>query len=217
MLWSKDWALALKHLLEVEKTVYTEKFYSTYTPTLCQPEILQIFQILHFMTVKSLICLSERVSSCVQLVYAILTASVMHLVSKYGHYERAVTGGLCAKLMADREGQKSQNSCLCHHPGKRPLHLLHQARLSHPKHVFLLVCYCCYIIFGFIGASTSLSFCFWPSGLFCISGSLVEQRENYKNLSGGGGFSPHKRPFTSSNPCRRWSPSGHAKTERSVR
>lgn len=65
-----------------------------------------------------------------QLVYAILTVSVMHLVSKYGHYERAVTGGLCVKLMADREGQKSQDSCLCHHPGEGSRHLLHQPRLS---------------------------------------------------------------------------------------
>lgn len=45
----------------------------------------------------------------------ILPLPVIHLVSKYGHYEGAVTWSLCGKLMADREGQKRQDRWLCHH------------------------------------------------------------------------------------------------------
>ena len=51
-----------------------------------------------------------------QVVYSILPMSFLHLVSKYGHYEGAVTGGLCGKWMTDREGQERRASCFCHHP-----------------------------------------------------------------------------------------------------
>lgn len=80
---------------------------------------------------EALVLLSKRTSPWVQLVYAILTTSVMHLVSKYGHYERAVTGGLCAKLMADREGQKKvRTAASVSTKGEGPLHLLHHPPTS---------------------------------------------------------------------------------------
>lgn len=46
---------------------------------------------------------------------AILPLPVIHLVSKYGHYEGTVAWSLCGKLMADRKGQKRQDRWLCHH------------------------------------------------------------------------------------------------------
>lgn len=48
-------------------------------------------------------------------IVAILLPPVIHLVSKYGHYEGTVAWGLCGKLMADRKGQKRQDRWLCHH------------------------------------------------------------------------------------------------------
>ncbi|KAL1254020.1 hypothetical protein QQF64_016249 [Cirrhinus molitorella] len=52
----------------------------------------------------------KRLFLCVQIVYPILPMSVMHLVSKYGHYERTVTGGLCGKLMATEKGKKDRTA-----------------------------------------------------------------------------------------------------------
>ena len=56
---------------------------------------------------------------CTQVVYSILPMSVMHLVSKYGHYEGAVTSGLCGKLMANREGKKKMGQLPLSPPRQR--------------------------------------------------------------------------------------------------
>lgn len=48
-------------------------------------------------------------------IVAILSLPVIHLVSKYGHYEETVAWSLRGKLMADRKGQKRQDRWLCHH------------------------------------------------------------------------------------------------------
>lgn len=48
-------------------------------------------------------------------IVVILPLPVIHLVSKYGHYEETVAWSLHGKLMADRKGQKRQDRWLCHH------------------------------------------------------------------------------------------------------
>lgn len=94
---------------------------------------------------------------CTQVAYSILPMSVMHLVSKYGHYEGAVTSGLCGKLMANREGQKRRDSCLCHHPDRVAVKRAHCATLwcNVPQKCFsvnqILLSAAVFHIFNFLG------------------------------------------------------------------
>jgi len=60
----------------------------------------------HFLECK----VPPRLFLCTQIVYPILPMSVMHLVSKYGHYEGTVTGGPCGKLMATEKGKKDRTA-----------------------------------------------------------------------------------------------------------
>jgi len=77
-------------------------------------------QIFSVFTSSSLLCklsaiFSQAVARALFEIVAILPLPVIHLVSKYGHYEGTVAWSLCGKLMADRKGQKRQDRWLCHH------------------------------------------------------------------------------------------------------
>lgn len=103
---------------------------------------------------------------CTQVAYSILPMSVMHLVSKYGHYEGAVTSGLCGKLMANREGQKRRDSCLCHHPDRVAVKRAHCATLR------CNVPYTCFFCSSDFAVSSCLSyfpFFFWLCALSSLS------------------------------------------------
>lgn len=86
----------------------------------CVPAESSCQQIFSVFTPSSLLCklsaiFSQAVTRGLLEIIAILPPPVIHLVSKYGHYEGTVAWSLCGKLMADRKGQKRQDRWLCHH------------------------------------------------------------------------------------------------------
>lgn len=86
----------------------------------CVPAESSCQQIFSVFTSSSLLCklsaiFSQAVTRELSEIVAILPLPVIHLVSKYGHYEGTVAWSLCGKLMADRKGQKRQDRWLCHH------------------------------------------------------------------------------------------------------
>lgn len=86
----------------------------------CVPAESSCQQIFSLFTSSSLLCklsaiFSQAITQGFWEIIAILPLPVIHLVSKYGHYEGTVARSLCGKLMADRKGQKRQDRWLCHH------------------------------------------------------------------------------------------------------
>lgn len=86
----------------------------------CVPAESSCQQIFSVFTSSSLLCklpaiFSQATTQGLLEIIAILPLPVIHLVSKFGHYEGTVAWSLCGKLMADRKGQKRQDRWLCHH------------------------------------------------------------------------------------------------------